>query len=215
MTRGFFIAIEGGEGAGKSTQAKILADRLRETAYDVVVTREPGGTRIGERIRAITHDTENVDLHAKTEAYLMAASRAQHVTEIIEPALASGKIVICDRFLDSSIAYQGYGRKLGAEKITELNALAVDGIIPDITILLDVPVDVGLSRRNGSHKNLDRLDTQQKDFYDRVNDGYRTLAKRNSGRYGVIDATRSIPDVASRIWSVVSEVLGKRNGKAN
>jgi dTMP kinase len=145
----------------------------------------------------------------------MAASRAQHVAEIIDPALSAGKTVICDRFLDSSIVYQGYGRKLDPERISKLNELAVNGVTPDLTILLDVPVEVGLTRRNGDHKAIDRLDLQQKDFYDRVNDGFRALAKKNIGRYVVIDGIQPIPQVASRIWSVVSEVLVKRNGKTH
>ncbi len=121
MNKGFFITIEGGEGAGKSVQAEILKNHLESQGNKVVITREPGGTRIGEQIRAITHNTENVDLSPVAEAYLMAASRAQHVSEIIKPALESDRIVISDRYVDSSIVYQGYGRELGAEKIEELN----------------------------------------------------------------------------------------------
>jgi dTMP kinase len=211
MKRGLFIVFEGTEGAGKSVQAELLGNRLRETGKKVVVTREPGGTRIGEQIRAITHDTKNVDLDPIAEAYLMAASRAQHVREIIAPALADGNIVITDRFVDSSIAYQGYGRNLGVTQIAELNELAVNGAKPDLVILLDVPPSVGLARLEKEGKQKDRLDTQQRDFYDRVRQGYLALAKNNSSRYVVVDATKSAEEVASSVWRVVRDALARRN----
>lgn len=213
MKRGFFISFEGGEGSGKSIQVEILASHLREEGYSVIITREPGGTRIGEQIRTITHNQENVDLDPKAEAYLMAAARAQHVTETISPALEAGRIVVCDRFVDSSVAYQGYGRKLGAETIEDLNKLAVNGAIPDLTILLDTPPAVGLQRRTRSLKSKDRLDLQQQDFYERVYRGYLDLAKNHHARYVVIDATGSIEAVASQVWKIVKSALDKRNGK--
>lgn len=213
MKRGFFITFEGGEGAGKSIQVEILASHLREEGYPIVVTREPGGTRIGEQIRAITHNQENVDMEATTEAYLMAAARAQHVSQIIEPALAAGKIVVCDRFVDSSIAYQGFGRKLGAEMIAGLNALAVNGAKPDLTLLLSVSPEIGQKRRNKSDKTKDRLDLQQRDFYARVHNGYLALAKKEPYRYVVINAEKSIVQVAQTIWDEVYTRLPSRNGK--
>lgn len=213
MKRGYFITFEGGEGAGKSTQAEILASHLHEKGYSVVVTREPGGTRIGEQIRTITHNQENVDLEAIAEAYLMAASRAQHVAQLIEPALLAGKIIICDRYVDSSIAYQGYGRKLGAETITSLNALAVNGAVPDFTILLHISPETGLKRRAKSKKGVDRLDMQQHDFYARVSEGYLALAKQEPSRYVVINAEESIVNVAQTIWNEVQKRLPARNGK--
>lgn len=209
MKRGYFITFEGGEGAGKSIQVEILASHLREEGFPIVVTREPGGTRIGEQIRSITHNQENVDMEATTEAYLMAAARAQHVTQIIEPALAAGKIVLCDRYVDSSIAYQGYGRKLGAETIKSLNMLAVNGAVPDFTILLDISPEVGLKRRAKSRKGVDRLDMQQKDFYTRVHLGYLALAKQEPNRYVVIDAGKSIETVAGAVWESVKRNLEK------
>lgn len=212
MKRGLFIVLEGGEGAGKSVQARILTDRLREAGHRVTSTREPGGTRIGEQIRAITHDPENVDLHPKTEAYLMAAARAQHVAETIAPALEAGRIVVCDRFVDSSIAYQGYGRQLGEDTVLALNALALNGVKPDLTILLDVPAEVGMQRRRESTKANDRLDLQQKDFYDRVYRGYLALAKKNPARYLVIDATAPIEKVSDELWSYVKKFLEKLGG---
>lgn len=213
LQRGFFITFEGGEGSGKSIQVEILVNHLHEEGYAVVVTREPGGTRIGEQIRTITHDPENVDLDAITEAYLMAASRAQHVAQIIEPSIESGKIVVCDRYVDSSIAYQGFGRRLGAEIIEKLNALAMNGAIPNLTILLDVPVGIGLERRLKSRKQKDRLDLQEKSFYERVRDGYRQLAKKHPNRYVVVDATKSIEAVAREIWNIVKAKINHHDKK--
>jgi dTMP kinase len=212
MKRGIFIVFEGGEGAGKSLQVEILASHLREGGHAVTVTREPGGTRIGEQIRSITHNPENVDLDAKAEAYLMAASRAQHVAETIAPALEAGKIIISDRFLDSSLAYQGFGRQIGEEKVAQMNELAVGGATPDLTILLNISPEEGMSRRRASSKTNDRLDLQQKDFYERVYGGYLTLAKKDPARYLVIDASAPVETVGEMIWDFVKAFLEKRNG---
>lgn len=201
-----FITFEGLEGSGKSTQVGLLASKLREEGKDIVVTREPGGTRIGEQIRDITHNKDNVDLTAVAEAYLMAASRAQHVREIIRPALEAGKIVISDRYIDSSLAYQGYGRELGEDIIRTVNQLAIDGVMPDLTILLDVPPDVGFSRRSSSGK-IDRLDLQQKDFYERVYRGYKLIAEKYAERIVVIDSLVLINEVSDTIWSIIQSKL--------
>lgn len=197
-----FITFEGLEGSGKSTQAGLLGGKLKEKGYSIVVTREPGGTRIGEEIRNITHSRENVDLTAVAESYLMAASRAQHIREIIKPALDNGKIVICDRFIDSSLAYQGYGRKLGLSTIVQLNHEAIDGIWPDLTIFLDVPIKVGFARRNGTDK-IDRMDLQQKEFYERVYEGYLTLVKKYTERIIPVDASKAISEVAKKVEKLV------------
>lgn len=195
---GIFVTFEGVEGSGKSTQVGKLASKLREKGKSIEVVREPGGTRIGELIRHLTHDKENVDLAAVTEAYLMAAARGQLVREKIKPSLDSGKIVIADRFIDSSLAYQGYGRNLGEETIFNMNELALDGVFPDVTIFLDIaPVD-GFKRRVETDK-LDRLDLQQQEFYERVYDGYKKLAEKYKNRYIVVDATRSIDSVSQII----------------
>jgi len=213
-----FISFEGLEGSGKSTQAGLLAGLLKEKGFPVIATREPGGTRIGESIRAITHGKENVDLTAAAEAYLMAASRAQHVREIIKPALESGKIVICDRFLDSSLAYQGYGRGLGETTIFQLNNLAINlknvskadvgQILPDITFFLDISPEVGFARRNNTDK-IDRLDLQQKDFYQRVYKGYKKLAEKYKERYITIDSSKPIGEVAETIWTKIETNLSR------
>lgn len=204
--QGFFITFEGLEGSGKSTQVGLLASHLREQRRAIVVTREPGGTRIGEQIRAITHDRDNVDLTAVAEAYLMAASRAQHVREIIRPALTAGKIVISDRYIDSSLAYQGYGRELGFETIEQLNNEAIDNVMPVLTIFLDVTPQVGIARRNGSEK-IDRLDLQQKDFYERVYQGYKKLAEKYHKRIVLINSEPAIEVVSAHIWKILSSHL--------
>lgn len=206
MKNGFFITFEGSEGAGKSVQVGILASHLQEVGYDSIVTREPGGTRIGEQIRTITHSDENVDLNAVAESYLMAASRAQHVTEVIMPSLETNRIVICDRFVDSSIAYQGYGRNLGQERIAELNILAVNGAKPNLTFLLDISPQVG-ARRQQNKINKDRLDNQQMDFYERVRAGYLELAKQHADRFVVINADQQVETIATTIWQVVQKKL--------
>lgn len=213
MKRGFFITFEGGEGAGKSIQVEILSSHLFEEGYEVVVTREPGGTRVGEQIRAITHNTENVDLNPVAEAYLMSAARAQHVAQVIEPSLEAGKVVLSDRFVDSSISYQGYGRKLGPDLIKNLNALAVNGANPDLTILLSVTPEISLKRRHKSRKEKDRLDLQQHDFYERVYEGYKVLAKKEPKRFVVIDASKSIEKVAIEVWDVIQKALMQYYGK--
>ncbi len=207
-TRGFFITFEGVEGSGKSTQVGLLASRMKEEGLDIVVTREPGGTRIGELIRNITHGRENVDLTAATEAYLMSGARAQLVREIIRPALLDGKIVIADRYVDSSLSYQGYGRELGEETIWQVNKLAIDDVIPHLTILLDVSVEVGFMRRNGTEK-MDRLDLQQRDFYERVYNGYKKLAEKYKERYFVVDGDKSIEEVENIIWKKVQQNINK------
>src|SRR3989338_8046902 len=197
--KNLFIVFEGLEGSGKSTQAGLLASRLLEEGFDIKATREPGGTGVGELIRQITHSKDNVDLTAVAESYLMAASRAQHVREIIRPALDSGKIVISDRFVDSSLAYQGYGRELGEEKIAALNKMAVEEITPNLVIFLDVIPEIGFKRRNGTSK-IDRLDLQQNDFYLRVYGGYKELAGKNKDKYFIVDSSKPIEEVAGIIW---------------
>lgn len=206
MRRGLFISFEGGEGAGKSAQVEILARHLTELGYPIIATREPGGTRVGTLIRSITHDPKNADLRGITEAFLMAADRAQHVREIIQPGLETGNIVISDRYIDSSIAYQGFGRKLGEEFITSLNSYAINSLMPDATFLLNVDVEIGASRRKNSTKT-DRLDLQRKTFYESVAEGYEYLAKNNPKRFITIDANHDIDAVATAIWKHVDSLL--------
>ena len=188
--RGRLIAIEGGEGSGKSTQAKLLAERL-----DAVLTREPGGTRLGEEIRHLVLD--GTDMDPRTEALLMAAARAQHVAEVIRPALESGRHVVTDRFTPSSLAYQGFGRGLDATEIAALSRWATGGVSADLVILLDVPDEV---RRERVGQPRDRLEAAGDAFHDRVIAGFRQLAALDDGSWDVVDGSAPIEEVAARVW---------------
>ena len=193
MSRGLFISFEGGDGSGKSTQYRLFADHLRSEGYDVVLTREPGGTRISERIRALLLDPECAEMDDMTEALLFAAARAQHVGELIKPALEEGKTVLSDRFVDSSYVYQGIVRGLN-EAVYVINDYALGGVLPDITFLLDISPEKGRSRNRSDGKD-DRLEQQSLDFHRKVCDGFRALAEKFSGRFIVIDASGTVEQV--------------------
>jgi dTMP kinase len=196
-----FITFEGVEGCGKSTQVKRLAEFLAARGKEVLVTREPGGTPVAEKIRAILLDKENQSLHYLTELLLYAASRAQHVQELILPALAAGKTVICDRFFDSTLAYQGYGRDIDRELIYRLNDVATQGVKPDLTFILDIPPEQGLERikaKRGSG-TLDRLELENLDFHRRVRAGFLALAMREPDRVKVIDGLQHEDQVINDI----------------
>ena len=202
--RGLLIALEGGEGAGKTSQARSLAIWLRDQGYDVVTTQEPGGTKVGMRMRAMLLDTAHAGLDPRAEALMYAADRAEHVTTVIKPALARGTIVVTDRYVDSSLAYQGAGRCLPLGDVTRINRWATGGLTPDLTILLDLPPAAGLNRRA---RSADRLEAEPADFHNRVRVGFRQLADAEPGRYLVLDATQP-PDVISReIQQRVRELL--------
>ena len=174
MQKGLFITFEGADGSGKSTQARFLAEGLSALGFDVLLTREPGGCPVAEKIRDIVLDKNNSDILDITEAYLYAAARAQHVHEVIDPALEQGKIVVCDRFIHSSVAYQGYGRNLGKQRVLEINKHAVDGCLPDITFFITVNPEHAFDRMN-EQKERDRLETQEQPFYDRLYQGYLNI----------------------------------------
>jgi dTMP kinase len=201
---GVFLALEGGEGAGKSTQARLLAIWLRDQGYDVVTTHEPGATKIGLRLRALLLDTAHTGLAPRAEALMYAADRAEHVQDVILPALERGAVVVTDRFVDSSLAYQGAGRQLPVSEIASLNRWATGGLTPDLTIVLDLPTVTGLSRRLSS---ADRLESEPVDFHERVRSGFLSLAAAEPGRYLVLDADRSESDVSRDIQLRVREVL--------
>lgn len=184
-----FVALEGPEGGGKSTQARRLHAALVARGYDVLLTREPGGTAIGEAIRAIVLADHEHGVTAETEALLYMAARAQHVADVIAPALAAGKIVVCDRYIDSTLAYQGAGRGLDFTSLHWLQDFAGRGIWPDLTILLDVPVEVGLARKASSGEALNRLDTDEHRFHERVRTWFLEAARANPDRWCVVDAT--------------------------
>ena len=199
MTRGLFIAFEGGEACGKSTQSQRLA-----TAIDAVLTREPGGTVIGARLRAVLLDPQTVNLSDRAEALLMAADRAQHVAEVVEPALLSGRHVVSDRFAGSSIAYQGHGRGLPVSEIRNLSLWATGGVWPDLIVLLDVP-EAEADIRLGSSR--DRMVSEPASFHAAVIEGFRSQAAAEPDRWVVIDGTPSIEEVSAAVFAVVAERL--------
>ena len=197
MSRGLFISFEGTDGSGKSTQYRLFADFLRQQGCEVVTTREPGGTPISEKIRNIILDPDNTEMDDMTEALLFAAGRAQHVAQLIRPSVEEGKIVLCDRFMDSSIAYQGYARGLG-DCVRIINEYAVAGMQPDLTFLLDLPPQAG-RQRNVKAGKADRLEKQAMEFHNKVYEGYKKLAEIYSDRFIVIDASGSIEEVQEEI----------------
>ena len=187
--KGLFITFEGPDGSGKTSVATAVCERLSKMGYEVVHTREPGGIEISEEIRNIILDPKNTAMDARTEALLYAASRRQHLVEKVFPAMKQGKIVICERFLDSSLAYQGYGRKLGFDEVLSINLFAIENTYPDKTIYLDVDEEIGLSRL-ADRSFKDRLDQESIDFHHRVSEGYREVLKRFSDRMEIVDASK-------------------------
>jgi dTMP kinase len=211
--RGKFITFEGLDGTGKSTQIEKLAKALRARGLSVVVTREPGGTPTGEKIRHVILDSATTGLTSMAEMALMFASRAQHIREVIEPAVAQGKIVLCDRFTDSTEAYQGAGRKLGSEPVLELHRILCDNLQPDLTILMDSDVAHSVERarrrnqttsKNGrSHKDENRFEQENRAFFGRVRNGYLAIARREPQRVAVIDARGTPAQTHAKIFEVV------------
>ena len=206
--RGAFLTVEGLDGSGKGTQIERLTDILDRWGFDVVHTREPGGTPIGEKIREILLDRENAGMSAETEALLYAASRAQHVREKILPAVAAGKVVLCDRFLDSSVAYQGGGRQLGINKVLDINAPAVEGAMPDLTVYLDLDHRESLRRRCAASEP-DRMEMEEDSFHARVEAGYHELIARDPDRFVVVDAGKTRDSIAAEIREKVLARLMK------
>jgi len=204
--RGYFITFEGPDGSGKTTVATAVCEELKKRGYEVIHTREPGGIEISEKIRNIILDPENTMMDAKTEALLYAASRRQHLVEKVFPAIRDGKIVICERFLVSSLAYQGYGRQLGFDEVLEINLFAIDRTYPDLTVYLDVDEQVGLDRLS-SRNFKDRLDQESIDFHHRVAQGYREVLRRFKDRIRTVDASRGKEEVIADSLNRILELI--------
>ena len=208
MKKGFFIVFEGGEGSGKSTILEKIYNWLINENKDVIKTREPGGIRIAEQIREIILSSENDKLDGKTEALLFAASRRQHLVEKVIPALTEGKIVLCDRFIDSSLAYQGYARGYGIDEIYKINSFAIDDCKPDLTILFDIEPSIGLDRiKRNSSREVNRLDKEKIEFHNKVREGYHEVLKTNKNMVK-IDASKSIDEVFEVVKGIILKHIG-------
>ena len=209
MKRGLFLSFEGGEGSGKSLQAKVLAEALQKRGREVVLTREPGGTAAGERIREILLHAQEIALSPEAQVLLYSTARAQNVREVIRPAIEAGKIVIADRFFDSTMAYQGYGHGVSLEQIRGVTALACGDVVPDRTFLLDIPVDIGLGRSGWrAQSKWDRFEVLDPAFHERVREGYLRLAAAEPRRWAVIDAARNEEALSKDVWREVDALLG-------
>ena len=204
---GLFITLEGGEGSGKTTQARRLCERLTQQGLNVLQTREPGGTLVAERLRSILLDHSGETIAPETEAFLIFAARRQHLDQVIKPALAQGKTVVCDRFSDSTMAYQGYGRGLDLGVLRTMNNWATGKLAPQLTLLFDVPVAVGLSRRRGRTATQNRLDREAERFHRKVHAGFQALARREPRRIMVIDSAQPLESVTHTVEELVMNWL--------
>ncbi|MFD1211568.1 dTMP kinase [Arthrobacter sp. GCM10027362] len=204
---GVFIAFEGGDGAGKSTQAAALQQRLQAAGRTVLRTREPGGTPVGEKLRALVLEHGHGSIDPRTEALIFAASRAAHVHQVIRPALERGEVVICDRYMDSSIAYQGAGRGLGLAEVRSLNLWATEAMLPDVTVLLDVDPEQGRHRRTAQDAAEDRLESEPDDFHARIRGAFLELAAADPGHYLVLDAGADRDAITEAVSNRIEELL--------
>lgn len=202
-----FITLEGPEGSGKTSQLPALAEFLRGKGCDVLVTREPGGTSVGDQIREVLMNLKNVSIVPQTEILLFQAARAQHVAEILRPALDEGKIVICDRFGDSTLAYQGYGHQTDIRTLQDLIRFATGGLTPDLTLLLDIPVDQGFERKIKNDSEWNRLDAYARAFHERVRQGYLELARDEPERWQIIDASQGKDQVQAEMRQFVLQKI--------
>ena len=205
-----FITFEGGEGAGKSTAIKRIVEKLTSEGYEIVLTREPGGTPIAEEIRNVILDKKNTAMDPRTEALLYAASRRQHLVEKVIPALKEGKLVLCDRFIDSSLAYQGGAREIGIDNVYNMNLFATEGMLPDLTILFDIKPEEGLARiAANSQREVNRLDVEKLAFHNKVRDSFHELAKKFPERFVIIDASKGPDEVFEESYKAIENRLKK------
>ena len=207
MTRGIFITLEGGDGAGKTTHLNSLAKKLREMDYEVVIVREPGGTRIGEQIREVLLDNDNIDMTARTELFLYEAARSQIVAEVIKPALAEGKVVLCDRFFDSTVAYQGYGRGLDVEEIKKANLFTTDGLVPDRTVVIFTDTVENSMYRATKNDGADRIEAEGEEFQRKVWNGFLELAKTDAARFRLVNLQPSKDETFKLVFDAVKDLF--------
>jgi len=208
MNCNLFITFEGPEGAGKTTVIKKIAERLAQQNIDVLATREPGGIEIAEKIRTIILNPAHTAMDERTEALLYAAARSQHYFEKVRPALDAGKLVICDRFIDSSLAYQGYARGIGVDEVLSINESAIGKKLPDLTILFDISPEVGLARIHAhGDREVNRLDVESLAFHEKVREGYLQLVTRYPERINVVNADQSIEHVVEDVWALLCEAI--------
>jgi len=206
--KGKFISFEGPDGSGKTSVIKVVEKYLIDKGYEVIVTREPGGIKISEKIRDIIHDVEHIEMDPRTEALLYAASRSQHLNQKIIPAVEAGKIVLCDRYVDSSLAYQGYGRKLGFDEVLAINMFAIDGVFPDLTIFVDVRPEVGLKRVfSTEEREKNRLDLEPLKFHKKIYEGYLEIIKKYPNRIHRINGEQPIEKVATEAIALINRTL--------
>jgi len=209
VKRGMFITFEGPEGSGKSTQIRLLDAQLRAGGIPTLLTREPGGTSTGEAIRRLLqHDSSDAEMAHRTEVLLFCASRAQIVEQVIRPAMEQGTWVLCDRFTDSTLAYQGYGRGFPLEELRTLNRFATGGLTPDLTLLLDIPVDESFRRMAARQSEIDRIERAERAFHERLRAGYLELAAAEPARFRVIDSAGPSEQTCAEVWQTVRERLG-------
>ena len=205
---GLFITLEGGEGSGKTTVASEVIKKFSQIGVDVIYTREPGGSQIAEKIRDLILDPNHTEMDSRTEALLYAAARRQHLVEKVLPALKAGKVVLCDRFIDSSIVYQGHAREIEIEQIYKINDFAIDGCMPDLTILLNIKPELGLARiAVNKNREVNRLDLEEMIFHEKVYEGYQLQMEENLDRIRVVDASQSIENVCQDVYLLLLEQM--------
>jgi dTMP kinase len=210
MEKGIFITIEGPDGSGKTTIINMLAENLQKEGFEVMATREPGGIEIAEQIRQVILDRDNTAMDPRTEALLYAAARRQHLAEKVKPALDNGKIILCDRFVDSSLAYQGYARGLGIDEVYSINQFAIENMMPELTLYFDLAPELGLERINKNKgREVNRLDLENLEFHQKVREGYMILAERFADRIVKIDASRDLETVYEDAEAKIKDLLNK------